>query len=465
MGGLLAARVLAEFFDGITVVERDVLPGGGKSRRGVPQGRHVHGMQAGGLPLMEELFPGLRAELAEDGVREVDDLGRLGFRLGGRLLSQQAQAIAPVLPVTRPHLEWRVRERVRHLPGVRVADGLEVLGLATTPGGNGSRVTGVRVAPSATKDAPERTIEAELVVDATGRGSRVPLWLHDLGYERPEEERVVVHVGYASQVVHLPAGSYPRDMVIEGRMPGRTYGFAAFACERDRWTVSLMSYGHGAHPPVEPDERRRIIRELAPAWLADALERAEPEGEVITHTHPASVWRHYERLRRLPDGLIAFGDAIAAFNPIYGTGMTVATKQAFALRDALRASQQQGSTDGLPRRFYRSGVRPLREAWQLSTGADLLFPETQGRRTKVGQLMGRYVAKVLAAAEHDPEVARRFMRVAGLLDSPPALFAPTTVTRVVRAARASAAMAVAAPDDASASAFAAARSLSSTGGR
>ena len=82
MGGLLAARVLAEFFDGITVVERDVLPGGGKSRRGVPQGRHVHGMQAGGLPLMEELFPGLRAELAEDGVREVDDLGRLGFRPG-----------------------------------------------------------------------------------------------------------------------------------------------------------------------------------------------------------------------------------------------------------------------------------------------------------------------------------------------------------------------------------------------
>ncbi len=147
MGGLLAARVLAEFFDGITVVERDVLPGGGKSRRGVPQGRHVHGMQAGGLPLMEELFPGLRAELAEDGVREVDDLGRLGFRLGGRLLSQQAQPIAPVLPVTRPHLEWRVRERVRHLPGVRVADGLEVLGLATTPGAQTGHVSPAYASP------------------------------------------------------------------------------------------------------------------------------------------------------------------------------------------------------------------------------------------------------------------------------------------------------------------------------
>ena len=428
MGGLVAARVLAEYFEHVTVVERDVLPGGGRGRRGVPQGRHLHGMQSGGLPLLEQLFPGMGAELAEDGAREVSDLSRLSFRLAGRLLSQQPHAMAPVLSVTRPHLEWRVREQVRRIPGVRVSDGLEVNGLESRPGPRGARVTGVRVQPAATKGAVERTIDASLVVDATGRGSRMPAWLEHLGYDRPEEDRVVVHVGYASQMVHLPPGPYPRDMVIEGRAPGRVYGFAAFAGEQERWTISLMSYGRGLRPPTEHDERMQLARRFAPAWLYDALCAAEPVGDVATHTHPASVWRHYERLPRLPEGLVAFGDAIAAFNPIYGTGMTVAAKQALALRSAL----DTGVDADLPRRFYRTTVRPLREAWQLSTGSDLAFPDTEGRRTPIGRVMNRYVARVLSAAEQNPEVARRFMRVAGLLDSPSKLFAPGVVARVMR---------------------------------
>jgi 2-polyprenyl-6-methoxyphenol hydroxylase-like FAD-dependent oxidoreductase len=428
LGGLVAARVLNEHFDEVTIVERDVVPGSGRGRRGVPQGRHVHGMQAGGLPVLEAMFPGLRDELVEDGVREVDDLARVSLRLGGRLLSREPYAVAPVLPVTRPHLEWRVRERVRHLPGVRVAEGLEVIGLTSSADSAGRRVTGVRVAPAAVPDAHERTIDAELVVDATGRGSRMPVWLEQLGYDRPEEERVVVHVGYASQTMRLPEGVYPRDMVIEGRVPGRSTGFAAFRCERDRWTVSLMSYGRGVRPPVDPDERMQLVEQRAPGWLAAAVRAAEPVDEVATHTHPASVWRHYERLSAHPAGVIAFGDAMAAFNPIYGTGMTVAAKQAVALQSALA-----GGLDDLPRRFYGTAVRPLREAWQLSTGADLAFPETEGRRTRVGMLMGRYVARVLAAAERDPEVTRRFLRVAGLLDSPGALFAPGMVARVLRA--------------------------------
>lgn len=429
IGGLVAARVLADSFDEVTVVERDVVPGGGRGRRGVPQGRHVHGLQAGGLSLLDGLFPGLRAELAEDGAREVGDLSRLWLRLSGRLLNQQERAIAPVLSVTRPHLEWRVRERVRRLPGVRVAQGLEVVGVASRPGPGGPQVTGARVTPAATRDGQERTIDADLVVDATGRGSRLPRWLEQLGCARPEEERVLVHIGYASQTVHLPTGSYPRDMVIEGRAPGRQLGFAAFACEQDRWTVSAMSYGRGIRPPTDPHERLLLADRLAPPWLAEALRGAQPIDEVAQHTHPASVWRHYERLDRLPGGVIAFGDAIAAFNPIYGTGMTVALEQATALRTALKGG---AGDEDLPRRFYGEAVRPLREAWQLSNGADLAYPETEGRRTRFGSLTGRYVARVLGAAEQDPEVARRFLRVAGLLDPPSALFAPSTLVRVLR---------------------------------
>ncbi len=428
-GGLVAARVLADHFEEVTVVERDVFPPEGHGRRGVPQGRHVHGMQAGGLPLLESLFPGLRAELAGHGAREVDDLSRVWLRFSGRLLSQEHQRVEPVLAVTRPHLEWRVRERVRRLPGIRLAEGLEAVGIAIRTEGEHLVPTGVRVAPAATRGAAERTIDADLVVDASGRGSRLPFWLGELGYELPEEERVIVHVGYASQTVRLPGGSYPQDLVIEGRAPGRTHGFGAFAGEHGRWTLSMMSYGPGRRPPTEPEERLRLLEEMAPAWLVEAMRAAQPLDEVARHTHPVSVWRHYERIERQPRGLIAFGDAIAAFNPVYGTGMTVALEQALALRIALA----DGTADAaLPARFYREAARPVREAWLLSNGADLAYPETHGVRTRAGVLMGRYVARMLAGAERDPELARRFLGVVGLVEPPSALFAPGTVVRVLR---------------------------------
>ncbi|MBA2953724.1 FAD-dependent monooxygenase [Nocardioides sp. CGMCC 1.13656] len=428
IGGLVAARVLADTFDEVTIVERDVMPGGGHGRRGVPQGRHVHGMQAGGLPLLEELFPGLRAELAGDGAHEIADLSRVSLRFAGRLLNQAELPVAPVLSVSRPHLEWRIRERVRRLSGVRVAEGLEAVGVTSTVDGDRARVTGVRVAPAATRDAKERTIDADLVVDATGRGSRMPVWLEQLGCARPDEERVVVHIGYASQTFRLPRDSYPQDLIIEGRAPGRRHGFGAFACEQDRWTFSIMSYGAGERPPTEPEERMRLMHQMAPPWLAEALSAAEPLDDVARHAHPTSHWRHYERLGRLPVGLLAFGDAIAAFNPIYGTGMTVALKQGVALRTALETT----TDTELPRRFYRAAARPLSAAWALSTGADLAYPETLGKRTRRGALMGRYVARFLAAAEHDPVLARRFLAVAGLVEAPSALLAPAAVAKVVR---------------------------------
>ena len=429
MAGLLAARVLSESFARVTVVERDALPGDAEPRRGVPQGRHVHGYQARGVEIVDELFPGLLAEAAEEGAALVADLSRCHFSPGGHVLAQDSWPVAPMLFASRPFLEHAVRRRVGRIEGVTILDGTVVTGLLRDAPGDGSAVSvlGVRVA-GVGDTAVQRPLEAELVVDASGRSSRVPRWLPQLGYQRPEEERVTVRIRYASQQLRLPPALYPKDMVIEGRSPTRPIGMALFACERDSWTLTLMGSDQSP-PPTTTEGMLEAITPLAPRWAVAAVAAAEPLGPVATHAFPASVRHRYDRLTDFPRGLLVFGDAMCSFNPIYGQGMTVAAEQALALRAALVT----GSDHDVALRFFKTAAAPVTNAWRLAVGSDLAMPGVEGPRPWGMRASGWYVDRVLGAAERDPEVARRFLRVAGLLDPPTALFSPSVVGRVLAA--------------------------------
>jgi 2-polyprenyl-6-methoxyphenol hydroxylase-like FAD-dependent oxidoreductase len=288
-------------------------------------------------------------------------------------------------------------------------------------------VLGVRVAP-ANAASEDRALEADLVLDATGRSGRTSSWLPQLGYPRPDEERVTVRVRYASQSLRLPPAAYPSDIVVEGRSARRPLGMALFACERERWTFSLM--GADAAPPPETREGMlSAIRGLAPRWVVDAVAAAEPLGPVSVHHFPASVRRRYDRLADFPRGLLVFGDALCSFNPVYGQGMSVAAEQAIALRGQLA----EGSDHDLARRFFEVSARPVDTAWQLAVGSDMAMPGVEGDRPLSMRLSNRYVSLLLAAAGRDPEVARRFLRVAGLLEEPRALMAPRMIGRVLGA--------------------------------
>lgn len=426
MGGLLAARVLTDAFDRVTVIERDQLPEAADNRRGVPQGRHVHALLPRGAEIIDELFPGILDDMVADGAPVLSDYTKFRFLPDGmHRLSPRMQA-PPVYQPSRPFLEAAIRRRIRALPNVRILDGHDVVSLTTTA--TRGRVTGVRVQRHG-EAGTEHSLSADLVVDAMGRGARTPAWLTELGYDAPAEDQIVVNIRYVSRLLRLRPGAVPETLIVHGPKPDSPYGYGLFAYENDTWLLTVQEFGGDRHVPDYAWMLDRVA-EKAPRHVSDALAVAEPLGDVTTHRFPANRRRRYERLSRFPDGLLVFGDALCSFNPIYGQGMSVAAMESLALRKALR----RGS-DRLARRFFAEAAKAVDVAWQLAVGADLALPFIEGPRPLPVRLINAYIARVITAAEHDPVVGAQFMRVFAFLDKPPALMRPAIVARVIAGTR------------------------------
>jgi 2-polyprenyl-6-methoxyphenol hydroxylase-like FAD-dependent oxidoreductase len=273
----------------------------------------------------------------------------------------------------------------------------------------------------------EETLAADLVVDTTGRGGRLPVWLIELGYLPPPEDELAVQLKYVTQSLRLPPGGLgPEHQVIVGARPGRPTGLAVMRCEQDRWMCTAFGYGHHHHPPTDRERLLEFLRPIVPARMHAALRDAEPLDEVRTYRFPANFRRRYDRLRRFPAGLLVMGDAMCSFNPIYGQGMTVAALEAVILRDTVA----QGDRD-LARRFFRATKKPIDLAWQTASAGDLALPEVAGPRPLAMRVLNAFSARVMAAAEDDPVLSNQFLRVAVFVDSPGRLLRPSTVCRVL----------------------------------
>lgn len=426
MAGLSAARALAEFFETVTVVERDVLSDTAENRRGVPQGRQAHGLILRGAQALEELFPGILDELVEAGAPTIDyrDLSKLHFNMGGHLAVQSgsAEGLKAYTP-SRPFLESHTRRRVRAIANIAFLDNHDVVDVTSNT--SRDRITGARIVNRHSHSESE--LSADLVVDATGRGARTPGMLERLGYARPAEDDVVIQLTYASQLLRMPTESLHECAGVVAPVPGRPTGMAILRYEHDTMMFAVFGMA-GIDPPLGCSAMCDFAEPFVPAHLLAALRAAEPLGETAQHRFPSSRWRRYDKARRLPDGLLVVGDAVCSFNPIYGQGMTVAALEALALRDCL----SRGTTD-LPRRFFRATAKPIGQAWQLAVGGDLALPEIQGTPPLSTRLLGGYMDRLLTAAESDIAALEQFLRVVWLVDSPIRLLRPSMMWRAASA--------------------------------
>ena len=428
MAGLLAARVLSERVDWVSIVERDELPSGPEQRKGVPQGRHAHGLLPAGERVLAELFPGLLDDLIVRGAQRVSIGDGRWWQCGGYRVTSEDAVDGTFL--SRPFLEHGVRERLRRLDNVAFVDGA-VRALATaTPGGP---VSGVVVEDRAGRTW---TIASDLVVDASGRGSQATRWLQSLGYPAPATDQVHVDMAYATRLYSRTPGRLPQGIwyVTISDPEVKRFG-VAFPIEGDRWIVTLAGC-HGDHPSTDERAHLEFARSLPTHDVADILEHEEPLGPVVPHRMASSQWRRFDRLDRHPSGFLAIGDAICSFNPIYGQGMSSAAQQAVALREAIDAAGSDGVTSPtLWRSFYKRAKRVIDNPWSISAGGDFTFPETTGAKPPGTDVVNRYVRRVVIAAQHDPEVARVLWDVQGLLAAPPSLMRPRTLVRVLRGSR------------------------------
>jgi 2-polyprenyl-6-methoxyphenol hydroxylase-like FAD-dependent oxidoreductase len=417
LAGLLAARVLAEHYAQVTLVERDTLPTTPEARKGVPQGRHAHAVLARGQMTLEQLFPGLTPRLLELGAPR--GFGRLCF--GGGYLAP-ARTGEGGLFVSRPLLETEVRARVLALPNVRLLEQHDAEGL--TASDDGARVTGLRVTERAT--GAGALLAADLVVDASGRGSQAPAWLEALGYRGPEVELVPVRMGYCTRHYRREPQHLDGDVIVNvSPTRGNARGGALLAQEGERWIMTVAGY-FGDDPPTDEQGFLEFARSLPATELHEIARTATPLSAPTSYKFPANQWRHYERLKRFPAGLLVMGDALASFTPIYGQGITVAAVEALALRDCLAAGQQQ-----LARRFFRQASAIVGHAWSITAGGDrrLAVDADAGPLTR---LVGWYTDKLLVAARHDPQLSMAFWSVANLFAPPASLLRPRVAWRVLR---------------------------------
>jgi 2-polyprenyl-6-methoxyphenol hydroxylase-like FAD-dependent oxidoreductase len=422
MGGLLAARVLADYYSAVTLVERDQFPPAGEPRKGVPQGRHAHGLHARGSAVIEQLFGGFTQEIVAQGGMVLDISRDFRWYANGGFHQPMTSGLQGLL-VSRPLLEAGLLARVQALPNVQVLEACDVLGLVASE--DRTRITGARLVRRAS--GAKETLAADLVVDATGRGSRSPAWLAELGYARPDEEQVRIDVGYASRDYRRQPDQLPglKGFAIAGAPPDGRNG-VVLAQEGDRWSVTLGGY-NGDFAPLDDAGFLEFARGMPTPEVYQLLKDAEPLTDPLPYRFRANQRRRYDRLACFPEGYLVFGDAICSFNPVYAQGMTVAANEALVLHACLADGEAR-----LAQRFFKNINPVLDGPWQVAVGNDLRLPHVEGLRTRMGQFMNWYIGKLHIAAHSDAELSVAFLRVVNMMAPPTGILHPRIMLRVLR---------------------------------
>jgi 2-polyprenyl-6-methoxyphenol hydroxylase-like FAD-dependent oxidoreductase len=422
LAGMLAATVLAQCHDSVTIVDRDLLPADPTPRKGVPQARHAHLLWSGGARAIDSLLPGTTERLIAAGAHRV--------ALPTAIVSMSAQGWFRRFPerqfllsCSRDLLDWVVREQTLANTAIVVRGATDIIELL----GDGTRVTGVKVKDQRTGEVSD--LSAAFVVDATGRGSRAPTWLTGLGLPDVKEEIVDSGLAYASRFFRAPSAATAGFPVVnvqaDPRAPHPGQTATLLPIEDAQWLVTL-SGTRGGPPPIDEDGFIEFARSVRHPIVGDLIASAQPLGPVHSSRSTVNLRRYFERLGRWPEGFVVLGDAVATYNPVYGHGMSVAAHGAAALRHGLTSNSPSA------RRIQRAIARTVEPAWAMATGQDILYPEAIGRRPPaMARILQRYVERLTRTAISRPLVANALLDAFSLSGPMARLVAPNVIIATI----------------------------------
>jgi 2-polyprenyl-6-methoxyphenol hydroxylase-like FAD-dependent oxidoreductase len=430
IAGLLAARVLLDRFAEVILIEKDDITELLKARPGVVQSQHVHVLLTQGQRLLEQLFPGLAQELSAAGAPTVEWTADW-LMFGTSKWTPRYPSDLSGRTCSRTLLEGLIRQRLSAYPNLTILTGCQVKGLLSAK--DPTRVTGVKLhwhSPTATA---VDSLNAALVVDASGRNSALPDYLVQMGCEAPPETTINAFLGYASRWYQRPENLEVdwQGITISAVEGVSSRGGVLYPIEGDRWIITLGGVGRD-YPPTDEAGFLEFARSLRVPMLYDLLKDAQPLSPVYSYRRTENRWRHYEQLKSLPDGIVAIGDAVCTFNPVYGQGMTTAALGAIALDRCLQQAHPTKLND-FPLRFHRQLARILQAPWLMATGEDSRWSTTEGAKPKWSdRFVQKYVDRVSLLMQDSPVVSKVFAEVVHMVKPPTALFAPNILLQVLK---------------------------------
>ena len=427
MGGLTAARALADHFERVLMLEGDVLPADPLDRHGVPQGRHVHALLAGGQHALAELFPGFEDSLSS--------AGAVRFRVGLDMRVErpgfdpfpQRDLGFDAFAMSRPLVELTVRRRVQELPSIELRQGCRVQELVHRA--DPAAVTGVRYTDASGR--PE-SIDADLVIDASGRGMLTLDALAALGRIPPAETTIGVDLAYASAVFAIPDDA-PKDWKGVFCFPGigrASRGSLMLPLEGQRW-IATVGGRHGDIPPGDEAGFMEYAKGLRAPTIYNAIKHAKRLGDIARFRFNESVLRHYPGVESFPRGVLPIGDAICRFNPIYGQGMSVAAMEAVALGQLLGArARERDPLAELAPAYFAEVAQIIDTPWAAAAIPDFVHPDTRGERPADFEQTVKFGAALGKLAARDPVIHRLTSEVQHLLKPRSVYQDPDLVQRV-----------------------------------
>ncbi|PEJ83253.1 NAD(P)/FAD-dependent oxidoreductase [Bacillus toyonensis] len=424
MAGKFAAKALSTSFKEVIILEVGDKWDGKASRKRVPQSDHPHVLLKGGEKAIEELFPTITNELIKAGSIINNFTRDLKWHQFG-LWKQPFIGEVHMIQQSRPLLEWHIQKRIDQISNITITYKTLVNGLLVD--GKLNKVCGVKIKYLET--GMQEEVHADIVIDASGFGSKSMEWLREYEIE-VQEEKVRIDLFYATKMFQLKENEELDccNMLMSPSFPENPYGVLIQTIEDNRYFVTFSGYANEKAPQTD-DEFYDFAENLSISNVTDFLNKAEGITDIKTYKIPYQVRRRFDLVNNVPEGLLVVGDAQCRFDPVFGQGVSVAAMEAHQLQLLLQSRKQLDKT--FTQQFYKKTADIIEIPWDMTTTEISRHPQLKRELTTKQKFQLWYTKQIYRLSASDSDVYIRLVRVMNLIRSPFHLFHPKVLLAVL----------------------------------